>query len=148
MIHANHVIAEIRSKQTNLSGNYYSEDTVSACDDDDAIEEDVRTSSAADVDFSGYYTYFSAPSDVGRDIISSGPVVSSPASSRPTSSRVPLQDTSSYTYGYLDGSSSSSSRVALSLLESVLLDPNRDMHSYDDSNEVEYYVIEAESDSD
>jgi len=108
----------------------------------------VRTSSAADADFSGYYTYFSAPSDVGRDIISSGPVVSSPASSRPTSSRVPLQDTSSYTNGYLDGSSSSSSRVALSLLESVLLDPNRDMHSYDDSNEVEYYVIEAESDSD
>ena len=107
----------------------------------------MRTNSATDVDFSGYYTYFSAPSDVGRDIISSGPVVSSPASSRPTSSRVPLQDTSSYTNSYLDGSSSSS-RVALSLLESVLLDPNRDMHSYDDINEVEYYVIEAESDSD
>lgn len=109
----------------------------------------MRTSSTVHVDFSGYYTYFSAPSDAGRDIISSRPVVSSPAPSRPTSSRVPLQDTSSYTNGYLDGSnSSSSSSIALSLLESVLFDPNRDMHSYDDSNEVEYYVIEAESDSD
>lgn len=107
----------------------------------------MRTSSAADVDFSGYYTYFSAPSDAGRDMISSGPIVSSPTPSRPTSSREPLQDTSSYTNGYLDDSSSSS-RVALSLLESVLMDPNRDMHSYDDSSEVEYYVIEAESDSD
>jgi len=95
MIHANHVIAEIRSRQINLSGDFYSEDAASACDDDEAIEEVVRTSSAADVDFSGYYTCFSAPSDVGKDIISSGPVVSSPAPSRPTSSRVPLQDTSS-----------------------------------------------------
>lgn len=124
----------------------------SSCDE--AIEEDARTnssSSATDVDFSGYYTYFSAPSDAGRDIISSGPdvTVSSPASSRPTSSRAPRQDTSSYTHGDLDGSSSSSgSRVALSLLESVLLDPSRDMHSYDGSHEVEYYVVEAESDSD
>ena len=127
----------------------------SSCDE--AIEEDARTnsssSSATDVDFSGYYTYYSAPSDAGRDIISSGPVVtvSSPASSRPTSSRAPRQDTSSYTHGDLDGSSgssSSSSRVALSLLESVLLDPSRDMHSYDGSHEVEYYVVEAESDSD
>lgn len=122
----------------------------SSCDE--AIEEDARTnssSSATDVDFSGYYTYFSAPSDAGRDIISSGPVVtvSSPAPSRPTSSRAPRQDTSSYTHGDLDVSSSSS-RVALSLLESVLLDLSRDMHSYDDSHEVEYFVVEAESDSD
>lgn len=120
----------------------------SSCDE--AIEEDARTnssSSATDVDFSGYYTYFSAPSDAGRDIISSGPVVtvSSPAPSRPTSSRAPRQDTSSYTHGDLDVSSS---RVALSLLESVLLDPSGDMHSYDDSHEVEYYIVEAESDSD
>jgi len=97
-------------------------------------------------DFSGYYTYFSAPSDANRDIKSS-PFISSPEASRPTSSTVPQRVCPDMSYVEIDGNSDSH-RVALSLLESVLMDP-RDMHRYDDNEvQVGYYVVEAESDTD